>query len=482
MTATRESVVLLGPNALRLLEGSDEPPIVGDKGSVRIVLLNASGAPGELFVPAIEFDPRQIAPDEDGAPRRSIGPNEPVPGPSQDPAPAQDEEANPDDEPAFQRPPVTQPVEGAGDWRYEGPDGLRIVATPRAGQDGPDFWDKLTVVLPGGTADLDLVGLEFDLTKLLVQRPDDDYLIRAERGAIRGLDASSKLPWSFEFAEIDMEPIGDEILVTIVAPRISFAGEYARADYIALWVDRARWRAKVLEVMDRATMPETFPGDEDARARSEKPNYMADLLFQVQSEKYGRYVRALFMEGGVEIARADRRAAKGSRLYLGLDQGVAWLQDAELVYPLSTRGEEVPMRVRTERLETDETGRLIADGATLTTCDHDVPHFVVRSAQFRLEPRPDGRWRFNASGNRLRFEGGWQLPLPSIGNLVLDEEFGVEGFENEAGEVTPLRDIGIARTARFGTVLGAAFRFDVGDVGAWIGERIGMNADNIRGK
>ena len=156
---------------------------------------------------------------------------------------------------------------------------------------------------------------------------------------------------------------------------------------------------------------------------------MADLLFQVQSEKYGRYVRALFMEGGVEIARADRRAAMGSRLYLGLDQGVAWLQDAELVYPLSTRGEEVPMRVRTERLETDETGRLIADGATLTTCDHDVPHFVVRTAEFRLEPRPDGRWRFNASGNRLRFEGGWQIPLPSIGNLVLDEEFGVEGFE-----------------------------------------------------
>ena len=28
------------------------------------------------------------------------------------------------------------------------------------------------------------------------------------------------------------------------------------------------------------------------------------------------------------------------------------------------------------------------------------------------------------------------MPLPSIGNVVLDEEFGVEGFEDEAGEVT----------------------------------------------
>ena len=31
--------------------------------------------------------------------------------------------------------------------------------------------------------------------------------------------------------------------------------------------------------------------------------------------------------------------------------------------------------------------------------------------------------------------------------------------------MTPLRDIAIARTARFGTVLGAAFRFDIGEAG-----------------
>jgi len=74
------------------------------------------------------------------------------------------------------------------------------------------------------------------------------------------------------------------------------------------------------------------------------------------------------------------------------------------------------------------------------------------------------------------------MPLPSIGNLVLAEDFGVEGFENEAGEVTPLRDLGVGQTARFGTTIGAAFRFDIGKVGTWIAERLGMDSEKLRGK
>ena len=89
-------------------------------------------------------------------------------------------------------------------------------------------------------------------------------------------------------------------------------------------------------------------------------------------------------------------------------------EDAELVYPLQSSGEEVPLRIRTERFETNEEGALTANGATLTTCDHDVPHYVVRTRLFRLEPRRGGGWRFAARGNQLKFDNGFQLPLPSI--------------------------------------------------------------------
>ena len=78
----------------------------------------------------------------------------------------------------------------------------------------------------------------------------------------------------------------------------------------------------------------------------------------------------------------------------------AWAEGFELSYPLETRGQDVPLRIRTDRLESDEAGALVANGATLTTCSHEVPHFVVRTRKFSLSPRDDGRWRFAARGNR----------------------------------------------------------------------------------
>ncbi len=303
------------------------------------------------------------------------------------------------------------------------------------------------------------------------------YLISAGRGVLRGGDLGG---WSIEFAAIESRHVDDEVMFTIVAPRIQAGDDSARADYLALWLDAAIWARYGAVALDESAAPPAV--DVELTDQQQRPSFFAELLFELQTNKYGKNVRALYMEGNVEVARADRRAARGSKLYLDLPRGVAWLQDAELVYPLESRGEEVPLRVRTDRLETDGEGRLVAKEATLTTCDHDVPHFVVGTRDFSLEPRGDGRWRFGARGNRLRFQGGVTIPLPSIGNLVLDENFGVEGFENEAGEVTPLRDIGIARTARFGTVLGAGFRFDIGGLGEWIAERIGMDSSKLTGK
>lgn len=333
-------------------------------------------------------------------------------------------------------------------------------------------------------------GVSFEAETMLVEGKallgnPDDFVFSATSGKIEG-PAESGRDWVFTFAEIGTQPVGDEMLVTVIAPEIIVNGDTARADYLAVWIDRTSWeksgRGLTGAQPPGGPEPVAGEGETDADPPMQQPNFLAELLFELHTEDYAESIRALFMEGGVEIARNDRRAARGSRLYLNLENAAAWLEDAELVYPLSTSGEVVPLRVRTERLETDEVGALVANGATLTTCDHDVPHFVVRTNEFSLRPRGDGRWRFGASGNQLIFQQGLEVPLPSIGNLVLDEEFGVEGFENEAGEVTPLRDIGIGRTARFGTVLGAAFRFDIGRIGEWLGERIGMDTDAVRGK
>ncbi len=331
---------------------------------------------------------------------------------------------------------------------------------------GKPFIKKARLELEASGVSLDAEWLSLDT---------GEYTINAGRGGLRG---GGLAPWTLDFAAIETTLFEDEVMFTITAPQVRYGEDSARADYLSVWLDRAKW-----EVLcgGAATDPSTEP-DEAADVPTHRPNFLAEILFELQDRAFGKVLRALYLEGGVEVIRADRRAARGSKLYIDLPAAVAWLEDAELVYPLMSQGREVPLRVRTKRLGTDEEGRLTAENATLTTCDHDVPHFVVLTRKFQLSPRDDGRWRFGARGNKLKFTGGVNLPLPSIGNLVLDEEFGIEGFENEAGEVTPLRDIGIARTARFGTVLGAAFRFDVGDIGNWFAERIGMDSSKLRGK
>lgn len=413
------------------------------------------------------------APDDARQSPRTLGPFEPVPPP--DPV-AWPTARPPQEEQGEQGEQEDDAPDIGGVFHVELPTGLSIDA-PNSFRDpnkgGRFRLEQASVVLPTSnlTFDADVVWLDIAALMSGAQR---EFLVDAISPVIRG--GTADRPWSLECATIESRVVGDEVMITLVAPRITAGTESARADYLALWVDRAAWNRFGGSLRDPGAVPEPAPDV------SNKPNFLAELLFEIQTEEYARYARAVYMEGGVEIARADRRSAKGSRLYIDVQNASAWLEDAELVYPLQSRGEEVPLRVRTERFETDEEGALTAQGATLTTCDHDVPHFVVRTQLFKLEPRPDGRWRFGAEGNVLKFEGGPKLPLPSIGNLVLDEEFGVEGFENEAGEVTPLRDIAIARTPRFGTVLGAAFRFDIGDVGEWVAKRIGMDTDHLRGK
>lgn len=418
------------------------------------------GPKADIKVGFMEVDPAGFRKKGDRKSPRALGPNAPVP--PRKPLQEDDQETG---LPGTFGGPLDIDIEGLV---VKSPN---VYADPEKG--GRLRLQEAEISLPeqGITVEADVLWVDLSA---LNSGDRKDFLVDAVSLAIRG--GKEERPWVLECASLDSKVVGDEVMMTLVAPLITAGADSARADYLSMWVDRAAWGTVGGSLRDPDAVAPP-PAVDNA-----KPNFLAELLFELETQEYARYARAIFMEGGVEIARSDRREAKGSRLYIEVQKAAAWLEDAELVYPLQSKGEEVPLRVRTERFETNEVGALTAKGATLTTCDHDVPHFVVRTRLFTLEPRADGGWRFGARGNRLKFQGGFQLPLPSIGNLVLDDEFGVEGFENEAGEVTPLRDIAVARTARFGTVLGAAFRFDIGDIGGWIAERVGMDVDHLKGK
>ncbi|MBL6757741.1 MAG: hypothetical protein ISQ11_15185 [Planctomycetes bacterium] len=428
---------------MAVLSGTSEAPVLGTG-------VNDEGQEVSIKARRLEFPLGGIgeAETDAGAPKLNIGPHEPVP-----PARADDDD-----------------VELVG-FELSLGNGRLL-----KGDFGEFDGDHLR--LEGKPAILRVAGFEVAAESIEVDLVD--YLLKTGRGVIRSLGEASAAVQEVEFAGIESQLVGDEILVTINAPSFTSGADSARADFVALFLDRARWKARGDSAYRGIPEPESEAPA--APAPSAKPNFLAELLFELQTREFGQYIRSLYIEGGFEVLRGDNRSATGDRVYIDLPMAAAWAEGFELSYPLETRGQDVPLRIRTDRLESDEAGALVANGATLTTCSHEVPHFVVRTRKFSLSPRDDGRWRFAARGNRIKFEGGFGMPLPSIGNVVLDEEFGVEGLEDEAGEVTPLSDIAVAQTARFGATLGAAFRFDVGGFGSWIGERIGMNPEKIEGK
>ena len=427
-----------------VLSGSEERPVLGTG-------FNDNQQPVSIRARRLELPLGELGdPDrESGAPRPTIGPFDPVPAAQAD---------QKDD------------VEMVGFELDLG--GGRLLKGDLGEFDG----DRLR--LEGRPAVMQVAG--FEVRAEFIELDLIDYLLHTGRGSIRGVGVEGEPPYTVEFASIESQPVGDEVLITVNGPSFSSGSDGARADFVALFLDRDRWKARGDSVY--RGVPEPEPEAPMPAASSGKPNFLAELLFDLQTREFGKYLRSLYIEGGFEVIRGDNRSATGERVYIDLPRAVAWAEGFELSYPLETRGQKVPLRIKTDRLESDEVGALVAAGATLTTCSHEQPHFVVRTRKFSLSPRDDGRWRFAARGNRIKFDGGFGMPLPSIGNVVLDEEFGVEGFEDEAGEVTPLSDIAVAQTARFGATLGAAFRFDVGGVGSWIGERLGMNPDQIKGK
>jgi len=308
----------------------------------------------------------------------------------------------------------------------------------------------------------------------------EEYLVSAGRGIMRSAPGISE--WTLAFASIDPRIQGEESMIVVASPRLTRGRDEMRADWMSIWLLRDAWRAKGASVLYSDAEPPPPPPPAFAEREIPGPDLLAEALLNLQQKEFAAYVRAMYAEGDIEVSQGGSRTSRADALFLDVGQASGWLSGAELVQRVEAGSRSELIRIRAGRLETDGSGRLIANRATLTTCDHDEPHYVVLTQELALEPRNDGRWRFGARGNRLRFANGLQVPLPSIGNAVLDERGGFEGFENDKGEVAPLNSLTIAQTARFGAAIGASFGFETGKIGRWLASLFGMDTDRLRGR
>jgi hypothetical protein len=107
---------------------------------------------------------------------------------------------------------------------------------------------------------------------------------------------------------------------------------------------------------------------------------------------------------------------------------------------------------------------------------------VVEVGKLTLLPRVDQRWKFSAENNRIAFQNGMGLPMPSIRNVILDSKGGFEGFENEQGEVTTVENIALQNTPRFGTILGTSLAYDIGSFGKVLASLLQFDIKKVRGR
>ena len=324
-----------------------------------------------------------------------------------------------------------------------------------------------------------LESMGYELRTDLIEVDLADFLLELDAGLVTGGPG-----WRLRFAGVLPHRMGGDLLQTMHGVTFEVQGQTARANHAAFWLHPGRWRRAAYQALWRR--PLALDLEEDPAPGPAPLLYESELVnntFQrLARGELARYVRAAHFAGAVEVDRAGERSARAEEVYLDVEHQRGWLAEAELAFEVPISGRSERLRAFAKRLDSLPNGGLVAEEATLTTCSFEEPHYVIQSRDLRLEPRGDGQWRFGVRGNRLLFPLGISLPLPGIGDVVLDDEGGFEGFEDDEGQVRTIQNIFLSSTARFGTALGTEGTTEVGSLGIGLAEALGFDSDTLRGR
>ncbi|MFT5057238.1 MAG: hypothetical protein ACI89E_000001, partial [Planctomycetota bacterium] len=346
--------------------------------------------------------------------------------------------------------------------------------------------DKLVVlpksILLVGTSPkrvrIELADLYLETERLIANL--EDFLIETDRGVMRGGQAKGE--WSLDYASLKPIQRGGETMFAMASPTYSVGSRTARSNWAMVWINPEEWRARGRAALWGEPLPENRDWTPHEVPNVARPDVIQNFLASLAGEQLPHYLRALLLEGDVEASVDDRRVVRADSLYADISGCQAWLEQAEISRILRINKKDHKLRIRTDRLVAEADGSLSADKATITTCDHEEPHYVVEVGKLALLPRTDQRWKFSAEKNRIAFQNGMGLPMPSIKNVILDSQGGFEGFENEQGEVTTVENIALQNTPRFGTILGTSLAYEIGGVGKLIASILQFDTEKVRGR
>jgi hypothetical protein len=287
--------------------------------------------------------------------------------------------------------------------------------------------------------------------------------IRAASGQVRSTVEGART-WSLRYASLEPQVREDETLQVLREPVLLSGEEELRASWALFWIDPHRWGS-----LEPGALEPEASGVERMRPRGRS------LFGRLLDFEGVDWLRAVYMEGNVAYTLEGEGKARASAVYVDLIDGHGWLRDVNFETRFPFTRKRTPMKVRADWLRHSSDGSYEAVGAVATTCNHEVPHYVVRIGELSIVPRVQERvrrdpatgvetleeeflgWDVLARKNQLRLWRRVALPLPKI-DVPIDEKYHVD---TDRVTVLGVRPLSFGNDAKFGGYVGTSFNVDL---------------------
>lgn len=321
--------------------------------------------------------------------------------------------------------------------------------------------------------------IERDATTWRSSRFDIDLIsgfLRSGPGRIVG-DPHSLNVWTLSYDAIEPLALEDETVQIFRQPVWSNGEVELRANWALAWIDPSEWR-RLSSAPDAGDFRVPDPA---ARPTSALPKRLFGRFAMGASDTW---LHELYLDGDVEYRVGDARKARAEGMYLDLIDGHGWVKEFVLAVNLPIGSRTYALKVHTSWIRASLDGSMAARDAVATTCDFDVPDYVMRIEEFSIKPRyradadSDERsaadastgqsprrkldgWELELKGNQLALIGDLGLPLPTIGG-PLSEDY---EFDREALTFGGVRLPSFGSDSKLGAFISASFSSDIGSVG-----------------
>jgi hypothetical protein len=297
-------------------------------------------------------------------------------------------------------------------------------------------------------------------------RPPDEGDAAQEEGA-----SEPQGTWSMEALSSRTLVEPDSLIYVLQEPRLHYeglelqtllpvsagSGVTVSASWAVLWVDREEW----------SRLPEDLDGQGAAQESPPAPPPQPGFFEKIRD--FG-VLNEVYLEGPVEVEIQGKPSAFASAVYLDVVSGNGWLADASFTLDGELFGlgfKQAKVQARWLRQSKDTS--FYADEATISLCDYDEPHMLIRTGDLRITRTGADQKNFNVRlrDNSIRVYDLFTLPLPSI-----------DYSSDERGKPI-LSTLRLGSSARFGSFVSAGFARPAGGAAEFIHGLLGRGSFDV---